>query len=123
MNVEKLGEIPQKVIELLGLDIPVGTAVYIGETNRQHMLFQHRKEYVKYCNKLSVIISDPDYVGINDIDNSIEFIKTFKNNIKLAVRIANDGEYYARSLYEVGRSRVENSVKQGQLKKVLTNEK
>jgi hypothetical protein len=77
---------------------------------------RHPWEYEKYHSRLSKILSAPDYVGINKSDGSIEMIKIFSRYIKVAVRIANDGEYYARSIYEGGRSRVENSLKNGQLK-------
>lgn len=117
---EELGVFPSKVIEAFNLDIPAGTLVYIGETNRKHMEKSHYKDYVKYFHRISRILDEPDFAGINAKDGSIELIKTFNKHVKLAIRIANDGEYYARSLYEVGESRVKNSLKKGQLK-VLTN--
>ena len=111
-----MGEFSSQVIKALGLDIPEGTAVYIGETNIKHMKAKHLSDFEKYYGRLRKILSNPDYAGINQSDGSIEMIKFFGVHVKLAVRIAYDGEYYARSLYEVGKSRVENSVKRGQLK-------
>jgi len=113
--IEKVGEFSSEVINLLNLDIDVGTAIYIGDTNREHMIKSHRSEYEKYFNRLSRIISSPDYVGINPADDSIEFIKVFGKYLKLAVRIANDGEYYARSLYTIASKRVANFVSTGKL--------
>lgn len=113
---EKIGEFSLQIVQTLNLDISAGTAIYISESNRCHMKNRHPWEYEKYHSRLSKILSAPDYVGINKSDGSIEMIKIFSRYIKVAVRIANDGEYYARSIYEGGRSRVENSLKNGQLK-------
>ena len=116
INVDKIGEFSSEVIKTLNLDIPAGTAIYIGESNIEHMRNRHKKEFDKYYSRLPKILSDPDYVGINPKDESIEIVKIFSKYIKVAVRIANDGDYYIRSLYEVGKSRIDNSLKNGQLK-------
>jgi hypothetical protein len=115
-SIEKIGEFSEEVINVLNLEIPVGTAIYIGESNLRHMKNTHPREFEKYYRRLPRILSDPDYVGINQSDGSIEIVKIFSKYIKIAVRIANDGDYYIRSLYEVGKSRVESSLKNGQLK-------
>jgi hypothetical protein len=112
----KIGEFSREVIKVLKLEIPAGTAIYIGESNIKHMKEQHKCDFKKFYKRIQKIIEKPDYAGINKSDGSIEMIKTFSVHVKLAVRIANDDKYYARSLYEVGKSRVENSVKRGQLK-------
>jgi hypothetical protein len=113
--VEKIGEFSLEVIEVLNLDIVAGTAIYIGETNIKHMKEQHQSDFERYFNRLPRILSKPDYVGINPSDNSIEFIKEFGRYVKLAVRIAGDGEYYARSLYIINSKRVANFIKDGKL--------
>jgi len=115
-DIQKVGEFSPKVIDALGLDIPAGTAIYIGVSNIAHMKERHYGDFKKHRARLEKIIAEPDFVGINQSDGSIEMIKFFKVHVKLAVRISNDGEYYARSLYEIGKSRVENSIKRGQLK-------
>ena len=119
--IEKIGEFSKAIIETLNLEIPLGTAIYIGESNRRHMKSSHPRDYEKYHNRLSKILLSPDYAGINQSDGSIEIIKIFSNYVKVAVRIANDGEYYARSIYEVGKSRIDNSLKSGQLKQIKEN--
>jgi hypothetical protein len=119
---EKVGEFSAAVVELLALDVPAGTEIYVGETNRQHMATQHPQDYQKYYARIDKIVNYPDFVGINSADGSIELIKTFSKYVKVAVRVANDEKFYARSLYEVGKSRVDNAVKRGELKKVLTSD-
>jgi len=115
---EKIGEFSLEVIELLNLNIPAGTAIYLGESNKAHMKSRHPRDYEKYIGRIDKIVMFPNFVGINDADGSVEYVKTFSKNVKVAVRIASDGEYYARSLYKIGESRVKNSIKIGQLKRL-----
>ena len=96
----QIGEISQRVIDLLQLDIEAGTPIYIGDSNLKHMRKSHPKDFKKYGSRLERILSEPDYVGLYD-DNSIEYIKAFGMYIKVAVRITQGGEYYARTLYHV----------------------
>ena len=105
IGAEKIGEISEQVRGVLGLDLAVGTPIYIGLTNIEHMEREHPIEYERYFALLPEIISSPDFVGLNSKDYSIEYIKTFTtsagNFVKLAVRISNDGFLFARSLYEI----------------------
>jgi len=115
---EKIGEFSSEVISLLNLNIPVGTGIFIGETNIAHMLKTHPYEFHLFFDQLSYIISNADFVRLRVNDNSIEFIKEFGKYIKLAVRIAGDGKYYARSLYFIETNRVENLLKTKKLKQL-----
>jgi hypothetical protein len=119
--IEKVGEFSEAVITALGLDVAVGTAIYVGRSNAVHMATDHEREYYRFYDKIPQIIAAPDYVRLKKDDYSIDFVKNFGKHIKLAVRIAGDGEYYARSLYFIETNRVENLVKKGELKP-LTNE-
>ena len=113
---EKIGEFSPGVIKLLNLDILEGTAIYIGATNIAHMVSEHGYEYYRYFDKIPLILTAPDYVRIKEDDGTIEYIKAFGNYIKLAVRIAGDGEYYARSLYSVRNRIIKRMIKNGELK-------
>jgi hypothetical protein len=116
-NIE-VGEISLEVINLLGLPLSESTPIYVGVTNIAHMAKEHSYEFNRFYDKLSFIISMADYVRLKEDDGSIEYIKSFGNYIKLAVRVAGDGKYYARSLYFIETNRVENLVKKGELKKL-----
>lgn len=105
IGVEKIGEISAEVKSILELSFAVGTPIYIGQSNIEHMEKSHPKEYERYFGHLSEIISFPDFIGINKKDNSIEYVKIFVADsgkyLKVAVRISNDGYLFARSLYEI----------------------
>jgi len=116
-NIE-VGEISLEVINLLGLLLSESTPIYVGVTNIAHMAREHNYEFNRFYDRIPFIISNADYVRLKKDDGSIEYIKSFGNYIKLAVRVAGDGKYYARSLYFIETNRVENLVKKGELKKL-----
>jgi len=116
-NIE-IGKISLEVIGLLGLSLSEDTTIYVGVSNIAHMAKEHSYEFNRFYDKMSFIISTADYVRLKEEDGSIEYIKSFGRYLKLAVRIAGDGKYYARSLYFVERDRIENLLRKGKLKKL-----
>lgn len=121
MSRKKIGEFSSNVIKMLGLNIPVGTPIYIADSNVEHMKSSHPKDFDKYGNDIETIISFPDYVGKNTKDNSIEFTKEYQQNndyVKVAVRVSLQNIYYARSLYILNPNRVKNFIAKGTLQKL-----
>ena len=117
----KIGNFSARVIELLELDIPVGTPIYIADSNIEHMKSSHPEDYKRYGTELNNIITNPDYVGKNAKDDSIEFTKEYCINgdyVKVAVRVSTHNIYYARSLYVLNPNRVKNFIAKGTLKKL-----
>jgi len=115
----KVGEISEDVIHTLGLSLTPRTPIYIGRTNISHMLYRHPDAYVKYGSYISEILNRPDYVGINPRDGSVEYVKEFRVDndfVKVAVRVANSGRFFARSLYVLSPSRVNTFITNGALK-------
>lgn len=115
-----VGVISEKVISALGLSIPSGTPIYIGESNIAHMQRRHPDAYAKYGADIVSILAAPDYVGINPTDNSIEYVKEYVIDgefVKVAVRVAASGRYFARSLYVLNPRRTQNFIQKGTLKR------
>lgn len=118
---KQIGVFSAEIITALNLNIAIGTPIYIGDTNIQHMKSSHPYDYMKYGNDIACIISNPDYVGKNAKDNSIEFTKEYMVNgefVKVAVRVSAQNTYYARSLYILNNSRVNNFIQKGTLIKL-----
>ena len=117
-----VGRIEQKLVDLLGIDMPDDPMIYLGDQNIAHIKAKHFEDYRRYGNRLSSILSEPDYVGVDDEDSSIEFIKDFLfdgDYVKVAVRATISQTYYVRSLYVIRSERVQNYVKSGKLKPYL----
>jgi len=118
---EKIGVISKQVATILDIPDVAGKNIYIGEANIAHMKNRHFDDYQKYGEYISEIVSQPDFVGINPKDQSIEYVKEFSVNddfVKVAVRVSSGGQYYARTLYVLKNSRVNNFIAQGTLKRV-----
>ena len=76
----QVGVVSAAVIKTLGdaaFQYHAGDIIYIGDRNLNHIKSQHLSTFLKYHDKISLIISDPDYVGINDEDGSLEYVKVF----------------------------------------------
>lgn len=119
INKKQIGYFSSAVIQALSLDIAVGTPIFISDTNINHMKTSHPKDFEKYGANIESIITDPDYVGKNTKDDSIEFTKEFLVNgefVKVAVRITARNVYYARSMYVLNPNRVKNFIQKGTLK-------
>ncbi|MCL2427523.1 MAG: PBECR2 nuclease fold domain-containing protein [Oscillospiraceae bacterium] len=114
-----MGEISQRVIDLLSLDIEAGTPIYLSVSNIEHMVNSHPYDFESYGMDLENILKHPDYVGINPNDRSIEYVKLFKvqnkEYIKVAVRVSAGGNYFARSLYSRDTRKMEQFIRKGYL--------
>ena len=118
---KKIGAFSAQIIEELELDIPAGTPIYIADSNIEHMKISHPNDFEKYGDELKNIISNPDYVGKNVKDDSIEFTKEYcidGEYVKVAVRVSTHSIYYARSMYVLNPKRVKNFIAKGTLKKL-----
>jgi hypothetical protein len=115
-----IGKIKKDIIDALGLSVSPGTPILIGQSNITHMMNSHPIDYALFSPYIREILDKPDYVGINPGDNSIEYVKDFSIAgvyVKVAVRVAHSGNYYARSLYMLNKERVHNFIANGTLKK------
>lgn len=118
---QQVGSIKSDVINALGLTVADNTPIYLGTSNIQHMNQRHPADYQKYGAHIPTILADPDYVGVNPSDGSIEYVKEFLvagEYVKVAVRISGTGKYYARSLYVLNSNRVRNFIAKGTLKRL-----
>lgn len=81
-----------------------------------------RKHYVaaKYIDNIPEIIRRPDYIGI--YNSSIEFVKCYKDNIFISVKLdAKRNKYYVATAYEVKQGKLDSYVRTGRLYKVEIN--
>lgn len=118
---KEVGKVSARVIGLLSLQLQEDQPIYIGNSNEAHMKNSHPADYAKYGQYISDILSEPDYVGENPTDGSIEYVKEFQVDndfVKVAVRLSGGGTLYARSIYVLNNNRVKNFIQKGTLKKV-----
>lgn len=105
----------------MGLQIPANTPVFLGASNIAHMQAKHAADYANYGTDIPQILANPDYIGINRKDNSIEYVKEYRINnefVKVAVRVTGNSRYFVRSIYVLNKSRVQNFINKGTLIKL-----
>lgn len=56
MSRKQIGNFSSEIIKLLDLDIPVGTPIYIAESNMEHMKSSHPEDFKKYSCDIEQII-------------------------------------------------------------------
>lgn len=115
-----IGRLDESIAALLGIEMPDDPLIYLGEQNIDHMIARHPEDYARYGDRISEIVSHPDYVYFDPSDRSVEFIKefvVFGEYVKVAVRATSSGALYARTLYVINSQRVENYIKSGKLKR------
>lgn len=120
MGQQKVGMISPRVAAVLGLNELAGSPIFLGDTNTAHMMASHPNDFQKYGKEIQNILQSPDYVGVNQKDSSIEYVKEFLVDgdfVKVAVRVSSSGKHFARSLYVLGQNRVQNFIAKGTLKK------
>jgi hypothetical protein len=111
--MKQVGIITAQVIQILELDIVPDTPIFLGDTNIAHMESEHAKDYGLYGELIEEILATPTYVG--HWKGSIEYIKEISEYVKVAVRVASDNAFYARTLYTVNPEKVEKMVAKGNL--------
>lgn len=106
----QVGEISNKVIELLSLNITARTPIFIGEANIKHIKQGHPNDFEKYGKNIKNIIQQPTYLARNEKKKSIEYIKEYKENkdyVLVAVRVSNNNVHFVRTMYVMDKIKVE----------------
>ena len=94
--MNQVGTITKQIATLVGMPEIAESAIMLGKSNVAHMVSKHPGDYKKYGNKIGEIVSEPDYVGKNPKDESIEYVKEFVIDgeyVKVAVRVSSSGVF------------------------------
>ena len=94
------------------------TKVFMWEDRLSH-IEKHRPNYKqtadldRYISQIQEIIEEPDYLGVRDSDNSLQFIKHLEDNVPIAVRLTVKGKLYLRTMYPVTDSQINDYLRKG----------
>ena len=115
----KLGTYNQEFNKIIGTEMK-SMDIYRSKGLPAHLI--KRKHYValKYIDYLPDIISNPDYIGIDPQEpDSIEFVKTYKDNIWVGIKVNKDEEhYYVSTMYDVQPSKISRRLHSGRIKNI-----
>lgn len=116
--MRKVGKLSKKVIEAFNLDYELGEDIFLSPQRKRHME-KHRDEFSDFdgvFERISEIISSPDYVGQHPNGRSLEYIKKIDGNVLVAVRLSD--KLNVRTMYVIKDSKLENYIKAGRTKKM-----
>lgn len=86
---------------------------------RKHIKKRH-PECLSYLPLIPVIISSPDYIGINPKESgqSFELVKRFSKNIQIGIKLDAKKNYlYIATLHLITEGKIQHGVRNGRLKK------
>lgn len=114
----KIGELSQKVIDILNLDLKPQN-INIWSTRLSEHCEKHKDEYsspTSYNNAIKsipIIISNPDYVGLHKNGN-IQYIKRLDDISLVGIKIVKgDNGLLFRTIYPISETKLNNSIKSG----------
>lgn len=117
-NCSNVGEYSGQYDTLLGINLPK-LNIMQSEGLKKHISKRH-PSCLKYLNKVSEIISSPDYVGVNPKESgSFELIKQYGDNILIGIKLdIKNNYYYVATLHDINQSKINNRLFSGRLKKI-----
>ena len=120
-NIIKIGKLNQSVKDILQLqckdkNIKIGYD-RISHCDKHKNDFKSEQSYNKSMELLPEIINNPNYVGYNPNNNSIEYIKRIDELTLVAVRFKDKGDLFLRSVYPISEGKLKNGIELNRYKK------
>lgn len=112
---EKFNEVLEKPLHY--------TEIFQSEGLEIHVKKKH-SNCLPYFDKISEIISEPDYLGVNpnEQDVSFELVKCFEDNILIGIKLDRENDYvYVSTMYDITESKIKSKLNSGRLKKYEKN--
>lgn len=118
----KLGTYNQELNKIIGTEMK-SLDIYRSKGLPAHLLKRKHYNALKYIDYLPEIISNPDYVGIDPKEpDSVEFVKVYKDNIWVGIKLYKDGDYYyVSTMYDVQEAKISRRLYSGRIKPVSTD--
>ncbi len=121
-QILKIGELTQATINLLQInETPRNIKIAydrIPHCNIHKNDFKNEQSYYKSMESIPTIIQNPDYVGYNSNNNSIEYIKRIDELTLVAIRLKLKGDLFLRSVYPISEAKLQNGINQNRIKRI-----
>lgn len=118
-NPVKIGELNYKVINTLNLDCSprniMLTAERIYHCEKHKSQYKNENSYIKSMENIPEIIKNPDYVGFNRSNNSIQYVKQLEDATLVAVRISYKGDLKLRTVFPLTEFDINKKINSGKL--------
>jgi len=116
----EVGDLKQEFIDLMNINVEE-QKVYRSKGLIVHLMKQKHYNCIKHIDKISDIVSEPDYIGINPNENGItvELIKIIDKNILVGIKLNTDENYlYVSTMHDVQESKIQRRLHSGRIKKI-----
>ena len=116
-NLYPVGNYKQDFNNILKINLPCET-IYQSVVGLQIHIKKRHPHCIKYLDNIPDILASPDYIGHNPKEsNSIELIKCYADNIKVAIKLdTKNNHLYVASLYDIKDSKLQRHLDSGRLK-------
>lgn len=102
-NPIKIGELNNEVINALNLNCSprniLLTADRIYHCEKHKEQYKNEDSYNKSIESIPEIIKDPDYIGFNETNNSVQYVKKLEDTTLVAVRVSYKGSLKLRTVF------------------------
>ncbi|MGL4363423.1 MAG: PBECR2 nuclease fold domain-containing protein [Cellulosilyticaceae bacterium] len=114
-NTQVAGKIHEEIENLLQIDVnEYEILLYPGVI--KHIKKRHTYAFKNYFKKIVEIISQPDFIGRStENKNRFEFIKKYKDNVLLAMKVNENKQIFISSMYIIEGNRIEHRINDGRL--------
>lgn len=113
-QILKIGELTEEIINILNINEKPRNIKFaydrIQHCEKHKKEFKDNQSYEKSMEKIPLIINEPDYVGYNTKNNSIEYIKRLDDLTLVAIRIKTKGDLFLRSIYPISEVKLKNKI-------------
>ena len=85
------------------------------------MMKRHHNDVIQHIEDLELILSNPDFVGINPREEgaSFEYVKRFDDNVLVAIKLHKSGDFfYVPTMYRIQDYKLQSRIKSGRLRKI-----
>ncbi len=122
-KIIRVGRYDSRLNDLLDLDLS-DMSIFRSKGLQAHIMKQKHFKALDYIELIPKILERPDYVGATAKDGIIklEYIKCFKDNMVLCVKVNPDGKnMYVATMYEISQKKIDRFLYSGRIKKIDGN--
>ena len=121
MDHEKIGQVTNEVKEIFNIVLEASDIKVNKEGMRSYMMKRHHNDVIQHIEDLELILSNPDFVGINPREKgaSFEYVKRFDDNVLVAIKLHRSGDFfYVPTMYRIQDYKLQSRIKSGRLRKI-----
>ena len=112
-----VGEYNKRFNELLKINI-TQQKIFRSTGLVTHLIKHKHINCLKYMDRISEIIENPDYIGINpnEKNDSIELVKIYDDNILVGIKVdTSSNSLYVSTMFDIQESKLQRRIHSGRL--------